>query len=68
VKTQIWCEPAECYSGCSDHECPYTHRDIWRRGDTEETFRTRFGAETYGMNEVDRERHNREVSAVYVRE
>jgi hypothetical protein len=22
--------PAECYSGCEDKNCPYTHRDMWQ--------------------------------------
>ena len=28
---KIWCEPAECYSGCDDPRCPYTHWSSWHR-------------------------------------
>lgn len=28
---KIWCEPAECWTGCDDPGCPYTHWPSWHR-------------------------------------
>jgi hypothetical protein len=29
VDTEPFFVHAECWSGCSDHECPYTHHEGW---------------------------------------
>jgi hypothetical protein len=29
ARSELICEPAECYADCDDRMCPYMHRDAW---------------------------------------
>ena len=40
----IYCEPAECYEGCDDLQCPYTHWVSWHRVGDPQVYVTRADA------------------------
>lgn len=41
LSSRIVCEPAECWAGCADPECHYTHLDTWRLPDGSSHFTRR---------------------------
>ncbi|QIG68022.1 hypothetical protein EVB55_087 [Rhizobium phage RHph_Y68] len=43
----IRCEPAECYDGCNDEFCPYTHITTWRVKGVDQPFESEKAARDY---------------------